>query len=110
MARSCLWMPEGKKCRHTSSTLGCLPAPPAPGQYPWRINTVGGSTLVTLNVQWGPRTPPDLMVGSRPGFAMGEWAEGGVMPRLGLSQLLVPLTTLGSLTIIFLTSRKLKLL
>lgn len=32
------------------------------------------------------------------------------MPRLGLSQLLVPLTTLGSWTIISLTSRKLKLL
>lgn len=65
---------------------------------------------MTLNVQWGTRTPPDPVVGSGPGFAMEQWAEGGVMPRLGLSQLLVPLTTLGSWTVISLTSRKLKLL
>ena len=79
------------------------------------INTLRSSlrsSLVTLNVRRrGPGQPQALR------WALGQGLPWGVVgtrwagcPGLGSPRVLVPLTKLGSRTVISLTSRKLKLL
>lgn len=98
MARQCPWMAEGKEGRHPPSTPGCPPAPPAPGQYPAEINTG--------DPQWGDQNTPRSC-----GGLWTRLCHGGVGREGGNAQVgFVPLTTLGSWTVISLTSRKLKLL